>query len=43
MKFLVTGSGGQLGNGWQRSLKERSTDHFVALDRGWLDISGTEF
>ena len=32
MKFLVTGSGGQLGNGWQRSLKERSND-FVALDR----------
>jgi len=42
MKFLVTGSGGQLGNGWQRSLKERSKDHFVALDRGGLDICDAE-
>ena len=42
MKFLVTGSGGQLGNGWQRSLKERSTDDFIALDRGELDICNAE-
>lgn len=42
MKFLVTGSGGQLGNGWQRSLKDRFTDDFIALDRGGLDICDAE-
>ena len=42
MKFLVTGFGGQLGNGWQRSLKDRSTDDFIALDRGGLDICDAE-
>jgi dTDP-4-dehydrorhamnose reductase len=38
MKLLVTGSGGQLGNGWQRSLKDHSSIDYVALNREALDI-----
>lgn len=42
MKFLITGAGGQLGRGWQRSLESHPIDEFIALNRQELDICNPE-